>query len=30
MDINLINEYSTRLDERFKQKSLTEAHCGHD
>jgi len=29
-EINLINEYSTRLDERFKQKSLTEAHCGHD
>lgn len=30
MAINLITEYSTRLDERFKQKSLTEAHCGHD
>ena len=30
MPINLITEYSTRLDERFKQKSLTEAHCGHD
>ena len=29
-EINLITEYSTRLDERFKQKSLTEAHCGHD
>jgi len=30
MAINLINEYSTRLDDRFKQRSLTEAHCGHD
>lgn len=30
MPINLMTEYSTRLDERFKQKSLTEAHCGHD
>lgn len=30
MPINLMSEYSTRLDERFKQKSLTEAHCGHD
>lgn len=30
MAINLIKEYSTLLDNRFKQKSLTEAHCGHD
>lgn len=27
--INLASEYSTLLDQRFKQKSLTEAHCGH-
>lgn len=30
MAINLITEYSTLLDKRFTQKSLTEAHCGHD
>ena len=30
MAINLMKEYSTLLDKRFTQKSLTEAHCGHD
>lgn len=30
MAINLANEYSTRLDERFKKQSLTDAWCGHD
>ena len=30
MAINLITEYSTLLDKRFTQKSLTEAFCGHD
>jgi hypothetical protein len=30
MSINLMKEYSTLLDKRFTQKSLTEAHCGHD
>ena len=28
--INLMKEYVTKLDNRFSQKSLTEAHCGHD
>ena len=30
MAINLATEYSTRLDERFKKKSLTDAWCGHN
>ena len=30
MAINLASEYSTLLDKRFTQKSLTDAHCGHD
>lgn len=30
MAVNLFNKYSTKLDERFSQKSLTEAWCGHD
>ena len=30
MAINLMKEYSTLLDNRFKTKSLTESHCGHD
>ena len=28
--INLMTEYSTKLDDRFKASSFTEAHCGHD
>lgn len=28
--INLASEYSTLLDKRFTQKSLTDAWCGHD
>ena len=30
MAINLASEYSTLLDKRFTQKSLTDAWCGHD
>lgn len=30
MAINLATEYSTRLDERFKKKSLTDQWCGHN
>ena len=30
MAINLMKSYETKLDERFKGKSLTEAWCGHD
>lgn len=30
MAINLAKKYESKLDERFSQKSLTEAWCGHD
>lgn len=30
MAINLATEYSTRPDERFKKKSLTDQWCGHN
>lgn len=30
MAVNLATKYESKLDERFTQKSLTEAWCGHD
>ncbi|MBQ7737032.1 MAG: chitobiase/beta-hexosaminidase C-terminal domain-containing protein [Oscillospiraceae bacterium] len=30
MSVNLATKYESKLDERFTQKSLTEAWCGHD
>ena len=30
MSVNLATKYEPKLDERFTQKSLTEAWCGHD
>lgn len=30
MAVNLAKKYESKLDERFTQKSLTEAWCGHD
>lgn len=30
MAINLATKFSTKLDERFKQRSLTDAWCGHN